>query len=165
MSDPETLSEQLKESKEAFSALKKVFNELLKEARTKAKSEAEQLKASREAFDELLKAHQGLVRHSGSIAVGLVSLKLEQLGESVDKRFTAIGRDPRITPLQDNVTDLEARMASTEISQERNRTTYKDIRDAQNRLEKAVSAKPPAHVPDEFDPPEGGYTESEQNGP
>ena len=165
MSDPETLSEQLKESKEAFSALKKVFNELLKEARTKAKSEAEQLKASREAFDELLKAHQGLLRHSGSIAVGLVSLKLEQLGESVDKRFTAIGRDPRITPLQDNVTDLEARMASTEISQERNRTTYKDIRDAQNRLEKAVSAKPPAHVPDEFDPPEGGYTESEQNGP
>ncbi len=165
MSDPETLSEQLKESKEAFSALKDTFDALLKEAKTKAKTEAEQLKASRESFDELLKEHQGLLRHSGSIAVGLVSLKLERLEDHVEKRFAKLGRDPRITPLQDNVTALEARMASIEISQERNRTTYKDIRDAQNRLEKAVGAKPPAHDVDEFYPPEGESTESEQNGP
>ena len=142
-----------------------------------AKTEAEQLRESREAFsalkdtfDELLKQHQGLLRHDGSIAVGLVSLKLEQLGESVDKRFTAIGRDPRITPLEDNVLALEARMASIEISQERNRVTYEGLRDAQARLEAAVSAvkpaKPPAHVPDEFDlQAESEPTEYEQNGP
>ncbi len=135
-----------------------------------AKTEAEQLRDSREAFsalkdtfDELLKQHQGLLRHDGSIAVGLVSLKLERLGEQVDKRFAKLGHDPRITPLQDNVTALEARMDSIEDSQERNRTTYRDIRDAQARLEKAVSAKPPAHVPDEFDL-QAGQRESQPDG-
>ncbi len=139
-----TEAEQLKESKEAFSALKTLFNELLKE-------------------------HQGLLRHSGSIAVGLVSLKLERLGEDVDKRFAKIGHDPRIAPLIERAGSLETRMESIEDSQKRNRATYKDIRDAQSRLEKAVAAaqpaKPTAHDVDDFYPPESESTEYEQNGP